>query len=200
MNHDLNNDQTILKNRFSVWLYLPFFLMAILVGVVWVKYDKTPLQFDQLSAGTLQSSSLTQRDIVLYFPLLAGEGWSTEQRTISGFESEHNEIQKALEELIKGPQREGRSVFPDTARIEGVYQDKQNNLFCDFVFEEESVNLGGINSEWAAIQSIIQTIQSNFDDIQTVQLLINHKENETFAGHIDISRPFRLIRVKEEIP
>ncbi|MGH9704148.1 MAG: hypothetical protein ACRD4K_12310, partial [Candidatus Acidiferrales bacterium] len=50
----------------------------------------------------------------------------------------------------------------------------------------------GIFSEQLAVQSIVQTLQSNVPSLRRLKILIHGQEAETLAGHVDLTGFFDL--------
>jgi hypothetical protein len=41
-----------------------------------------------------------------------------------------------------------------------------------------------------AVYAVVDTLTENFDDIRQVRFLVNSKEQQSLAGHLDFSRKF----------
>jgi germination protein M len=46
-------------------------------------------------------------------------------------------------------------------------------------------------NELFTVYTIVNTITTNLPDVQSVQLLIDGREVDTLAGHVDLRRPLR---------
>ena len=194
-------DQYNLKPASSsrVWIYLPFILVAIGCGLGWALLHQEPAErIAQFSDETIHSTRMHRREIHLYFPSDTSGDWITESREITGFDKERQEIVRSLASLLAGPDRNGRNIFADRVKVNGVYIDSEHTVYIDFSYLSESRNLGGIEMEIAAIESILKMIQANFPTIVAVQFLIDGSEAQTFADHIDIEKPFLFASEMED--
>jgi hypothetical protein len=50
---------------------------------------------------------------------------------------------------------------------------------------------GGSMNELFTVYTIVNVITTNFQDVQNVQLLIDGREVDTLAGHVDLRKPLR---------
>ncbi len=191
-------DIRIRNDRPSLWFYIPFVLAAVLLGILFVtmRDGGNPLSDATRLAGSIRqvSSGLgaTRREVFLYFPR-ADSDWVSQPTEIKGGESIRHEIRQCLELLLKGSPQLGVQLFGGSLLIDEIYIDSNRNVVIDFQTADQTVmNLGGIQRENLAIQSIIRTLAVNFPDLQTVRFLFNHKETLTFAGHISNDRSFEI--------
>jgi hypothetical protein len=48
---------------------------------------------------------------------------------------------------------------------------------------------GGTHAELLTVYSVVNTITTNLQGVQRVQLLVDGKEADSIAGHVDVRRP-----------
>jgi germination protein M len=97
---------------------------------------------------------------------------------------------KALEALFAGPP-EGSKLFavfsPDTKVLGLSIQNGLATVNLNRVATRINV---GSETEALAIASIVNTL-TKFPEIYQVKILIEGKETESLAGHVDLTKPFR---------
>lgn len=201
MESDTNTRDIRLKNDHpSIWFYLPFVLAAIVIGIVVVatrertSLENQSVQFIGGEGNGLSSlgNQFIQREIVVYYPK-SDSDWVSETFEIKGSESIRQEIRQCLELILNGSSRYAIALFSEDLDIDELFLDTSNNLVIDFqTVDQGIINLGGIQREMLAIQSIIRTLSVNFPTLQSVRFLFNHKEVKTFAGHIAADQVFSL--------
>lgn len=110
------------------------------------------------------------------------------QITVSSKASSEDIVKTAIEELIKGPQKEGH--YPTIPPETGILSVKKEDsiLYLDFSRELQTEHPGGSAGEILTIMSIVNTAAETAG-VEKVQILINGEKQETLAGHIDISTP-----------
>ncbi len=84
------------------------------------------------------------------------------------------------------------SAIPAGTTLRAFYVTERGDAFVDLSGEVSSKHPGGSFTELLTVYAIVNAVTANLPTIQRVQILIDGKEAETLAGHIDLRRP--LIR------
>jgi hypothetical protein len=72
-----------------------------------------------------------------------------------------------------------------------VYLSDQQELFVDLDATVRSKHRGGSTQELLTVYSLVNTLTVNLPTIAAVQILIDGREADTLAGHVDLRRPLR---------
>lgn len=105
-----------------------------------------------------------------------------EVRTVF-YDNEDEVVKETVKEFLKGPtEKTGARVFIGS-EINDVYAI-DSVAYVDF--KEETIRSEGTLSEALNIESIVRTLDG-LENIESVKILLNGEEAETFSGHIDIS-------------
>ena len=67
--------------------------------------------------------------------------------------------------------------------------DKNSDIYVDFSDELRKNFNGDASEERQIIAGLYKSIKANVPDFESLRILINGKEAESFGGHIDISVP-----------
>ncbi len=128
------------------------------------------------------------RIIDLYFSDADGRRLALEAREIPWGETAAT-VLWSVQELISGPGKRNLSAtIPGGVKVRSVFV-RDRIAYVDLTSAVSSNHPGGSWSELLTVYSLVNTITENFTEIDKVQLLIEGKESETLAGHIDINRP-----------
>ncbi len=121
-----------------------------------------------------------------------GAGRSVEERReIVVMEDAASRARRIMEELVAGPTgTDSDGTIPDGTRVISVFFDGTGQAFVDFSREFVDNHPGGSAGELFTIRSVVKTLALNFPDVERVSILVEGKELETIAGHIDASVPF----------
>jgi germination protein M len=120
-----------------------------------------------------------------------------ERREIVVPDDEASRAQRIMEELAAGPETDDAdSTIPPGTRVNSVFFDGTGGAFVDFSKELTENHPGGSAGELFTIRSIVQTLALNFPDVERVSILVDGREIETIAGHIDASEPFPVDQYK----
>ena len=165
--------RNLLKAFGNLWLAMS----CVLVVAGFARQDG----FAQVSRSTTVS---------LYFVDVEELKLVAERRTISRAASTVEQIKLTVTELVKGPKTDLISTIPEETEVREVFLDEKGCAYVDFSRAISRNHPGGTTGELVTISSIVSTLTANFpEEIQKVQILIDGKEAESIAGHIDISRP-----------
>jgi spore germination protein GerM len=83
------------------------------------------------------------------------------------------------------------STIPEGTALRGVYLSDQRELFVDLDETVRSKHRGGSTQELLTVYSLVNTLTVNLSTIAAVQILIDGREADTLAGHVDLRRPLR---------
>jgi len=81
------------------------------------------------------------------------------------------------------------SAIPQGAMLRALFVTAQGEAYVDFSPEFASAHPGGSTNELLTIYSVVNALTANLPGITSVQLLVNGKELDTLAGHVDLRRP-----------
>ena len=83
------------------------------------------------------------------------------------------------------------STIPEGTRLRGIFVSERNEAFVDLDAAVRDKHPGGSMNELFTVYTIVNAITTNLRDVQSVQLLIDGREVDTLAGHVDLRRPLR---------
>ena len=82
-------------------------------------------------------------------------------------------------------------TIPQGTQLRGLYISSKNEAFVDLDGTVRAKHPGGSMNELLTVYTIVNVITTNLPDVQSVQLLIDGREVDTLAGHVDLRRPLR---------
>lgn len=80
-------------------------------------------------------------------------------------------------------------VIPEGTTLRAFYVTDRGDAFVDFGPEIVRAHPGGTLNELLTVYSIVNAVTANLPAVQRVQLLVEGKEIDAIAGHVDIRRP-----------
>ena len=81
------------------------------------------------------------------------------------------------------------SAIPAGTTLRALFVTDRGEAFVDLSREVSAAHPGGTVSELLTIYTIVNALTENLPAITAVQLLVDGKEVDTLAGHIDLRRP-----------
>jgi hypothetical protein len=80
-------------------------------------------------------------------------------------------------------------VVPKGTKLRAFYVTERGDAFVDLSGDVVSAHPGGSMTELLTVYAIVNAVTTNLPAIQRVQLLVEGKEVDTIAGHVDVRRP-----------
>lgn len=81
------------------------------------------------------------------------------------------------------------SAIPAGTTVRAVYVTAKSEAFVDLSREIISGHPGGSLNETLTVFAIVNAVTVNLPDVAGVQILIDGKETDTLAGHLDLRHP-----------
>src|SRR5262245_33575116 len=82
-------------------------------------------------------------------------------------------------------------TVPAGSKLRGLYVSERNEAFVDLDPAVRDNHPGGSMNELFTVYTIVNALTTNLPELQSVQLLIDGREVDTLAGHVDLRRPLR---------
>jgi spore germination protein GerM len=82
-------------------------------------------------------------------------------------------------------------TIPEGTALRGVYVSDQQEVFVDLDATVRIKHGGGSMQELLTVYSLVNTLLVNLPTASAVQILIEGREADTLAGHVDLRRPLR---------
>jgi len=90
--------------------------------------------------------------------------------------------------LLQPPSVPFLSVVPPGTSLKGFYLSPEGVAFVDLSAEAGRAHVGALD-EIFIVYSIVNTLTDNLPAITAVQLLVDGRQVDTLAGHVDVRRP-----------
>jgi spore germination protein GerM len=81
------------------------------------------------------------------------------------------------------------SAVPSGTSLRTMFITAQGEAYVDLSAEFANAHPGGSMNELLSVYAIVNALTINLPAVSAVQLLVNGKEVDTLAGHIDLRRP-----------
>jgi hypothetical protein len=73
--------------------------------------------------------------------------------------------------------------------VRAVFLAGRGEAYVDLSIEAATAHSGGSLNEALAVFAIVNSLTANLADVTAVQILIDGKEVDTLAGHVDLRQP-----------
>ncbi len=150
--------------------------------------DEAPVAAPSEEAAAV-SGLPNQVEVTLYFLAADGEMLAPERRRIFRTATVTDRARQTVQALLDGPEGPLMRSVPPGAQLHEIFIASDGTAFVDLGPEFRFAIEAGSSDAVFAIYSIVNTLASNFDEIQRVKILIDGDEAEDVGGHLDLSRP-----------
>lgn len=166
------------------------------VALWWVLFVALPqwtrrAPADPASTTVPDPAAAEQRKITatLFYVSEDGMALIPVQREVPFGEPVVEQARHLVEAQLADPPEPLVSAVPSGTRLRAVYLTEQGDLFVDLSAEVTSNHPGGALDELFTVYTFVNALTVSLPAIQRVQLLVDGKEADTLAGHVDLRHP-----------
>lgn len=104
--------------------------------------------------------------------------------------------------LLQPPPAPYVPVIPAGTTLKAFYLTSNGDAFVDLSADVSARHPGGTHAELLTVYSLVNTITTNLQGVQRVQILVDGNEADSVAGHVDVRRPLErdMAYVRQEPP
>jgi hypothetical protein len=194
-------DRRMGQNRLLLGVVVIIFAVAAAAGVyVWslMRSPGVPQNAEVPAQHVLAQPLRTEETlmITLYFPsdgMLAPASVAVKRQPDG--QSQAREI---LAAMLEDPRTAQTALLKDV-RLREIYLDAAGTAYVDLATAPQKEIRASAWEELTAIYAIVNTLMQNIEEIKHIRILLDGREVQTLAGHIDLTRTFgkRMDLVKQ---
>ena len=94
-----------------------------------------------------------------------------------------------VEAQLEAPPKGFASAIPAGVKVRSLFLGTRGEAYVDLSPEVATGHRGGSLDEALAVFAIVNAVTSNLPDVKAVQILVDGKEVDSLAGHIDLREP-----------
>jgi len=164
-----------------------FTLTAIVTIAVRQRTGRQPSQ----SVAAPASAPVPGRKIKarLYYVSMDGTKLTGVDREVAYADGAQAQAQAIVRAQLESVAEPLVSAIPHGTTLRALYLNEKGEAYVDVSREASSAHTGGTRDELLTIYSIVNALTSNLPAVTSVQLLVDGKEVDTLAGHIDLRKP-----------
>ena len=184
-------------SRRQLALFAGIAVVAIAGG--WVLFVGLPRWYaprpaEQPAAGTSSgTAAAAERKITATLYYVSEDGMSLvgAQREVAFGDPIVEQARRIVEaQLVEAPEPLASAV-PQGTTLRAVYISERGDAFVDLTGEVTSRHTGGALDELFTVYAIVNALTINLPAITRVQILVDGKEVDTLAGHVDLRHPLQ---------
>lgn len=125
----------------------------------------------------------------LYFIAEDGMSLVGVQREVPFEEPVAEQARRIVEAQLGAPPDPLARAVPDGTSVRGLYLTDRGDAFVDLSDEARVRHRGGALDELFTVYAIVNAVTVNLPAVARVQILVNGREVDTLAGHVDLRHP-----------
>lgn len=176
----------------------PVAVLAIVVGlaaVVWLVVGgarRQPPSADPsvpAASGGAQPGPERKINVTLFY--VAGDGLALvgASREIAFGEPIAEQARHIIEAQLGAAPEPLLSAVPEGTSLKAVFVSEQGDAFVDLSGDVTAKHTGGVLDELFTVYAIVNALTVNLPAVTRVQILIDGREVDTLAGHVDLRHP-----------
>jgi hypothetical protein len=171
-------------------------IVAALAGV-WIVFSVAPRwrggNAPAAAPATSSAAPAGERKIkaTLYYVSEDGLALVGVEREVPFGEPVVEQARRLVEAQLAAPPAPMASAIPAGTTLRALFLSERGDAFVDLSPEVTTKHPGGALDEIFTVYAIVDALTVNLPAITRVQILINGKEADTLAGHVDIRHPLQ---------
>jgi spore germination protein GerM len=125
----------------------------------------------------------------LFYVAEDGAGLVSTERDVPFAEETVAQARQILEAQLAAPSEPLVSAVPPGTTLRALFVTERGEAFVDLSREVVSGHTGGSMNEALTIYTLVNALAANLPAITTVQILVDGRQVDTLAGHLDLRRP-----------
>ncbi|MGE3840179.1 MAG: GerMN domain-containing protein, partial [Vicinamibacterales bacterium] len=152
----------------------------------WLNASDVPPTTTAQSAPTVTERKIRAR---LFYVTEDGTQLAGLEREVPFAEGAENQARAILEEQFKPAPVPFANALPPTTTVRAVFLTDRQEAYVDLSGDAATQHTGGSLDELFSVYSVVNALTVNLPAIERVQILVDGKEVDSLAGHVDLRRP-----------
>lgn len=143
------------------------------------------------AAGATEGETSARRiPVRLFYVAENGGSLMSVERDVLFAEDPVEQAREIVRAQIEAPESSLVAAVPAGTSLRALFLTERGEAFVDLSQEVSTGHSGGSNAELLTIYAIVHALTTNLPAITAVQILVDGREVDTLAGHVNLRRPF----------
>jgi len=169
-------------------------LVAIALG--WVLFAALPRRYgatptNTVSAAPAAAPAPAGRKIKarLFYVADDGQHLTSVEREVAYGEGAVAQAREIVAAQVAATAEPLVSPIPAGTNVRALFITERGDAYVDLSSEVSAAHPGGTTMELLTVYAIVDALTENLPAVHAVQILVDGKEQDTLAGHVDLHRP-----------
>lgn len=141
------------------------------------------------STGTAQPEAARRITATLFYISEDGMRLVGAKREVPYGATPAEQARRIIEEALKPAPAPYATAIPPGTKLRSLFVTARGQAYVDLSREISDAHTGGSLDELFTVYAIVNALTVNLPAISAVQILVDGKEVDTLAGHVDLRRP-----------
>jgi spore germination protein GerM len=174
---------------FGLYIALAVVLVAglitlLVLGPRWL--TTVPEEDGASPAATVDARKIRAR---LFYVDEQGTGLTGVEQEVLYGEGTAEQARRIIEAQIAPAPDTRVSAIPSGTKLRTVFFTKAGEVYVDLSADVQTNHPGGTTYETLTVYTLVSALTANLPAVTCVQILVDGKEVDTLAGHLDLRRP-----------
>jgi hypothetical protein len=172
-------------------------ILALALGGAWVLFIGLPRWYGPKAIGTAPAASPLPHEperkikATLFFVSEDGMSLIGVEREVPFGEPVVEQARRIVEAQLGGAPAPLAAAVPAGTTLRSLFITDKGDAFVDLNRDVSAKHTGGSLDELFTVYAIVDSLTVNLPAVSRVQILIDGKEADTIAGHVDIRHPLQ---------
>jgi spore germination protein GerM len=144
---------------------------------------------EQTAPETTEAAEARKIRARLFYVNEHGTGLTAVEREVLYGDSTAEQARRIIESQIAPPPESMVSAIPPDTKLRTIFFTKAGEIYVDLSADVQTNHPGGTTNETLTVYSLVSALTSNLPAVTSVQILVEGREVDTLAGHLDLRRP-----------
>jgi spore germination protein GerM len=164
--------------------------VAIIVTVaVWRRPSRRPPAASAVVPAAAPAAPGRKIKARLYYLSMDGTTLTAVEREVAYGDGAAAQAQEIVHAQLAPATAPLVSAIPPGTTLRALYLNAKGEAYVDLSKEVSTAHTGGSQDELLTIYTIVNALTANLPAVVSVQILVDGKEVDTLAGHIDLRKP-----------
>jgi spore germination protein GerM len=173
-------------------------LIVAALAAVWAVFSVAPRWYGSRPATTTlepppAATNAPERKIkaTLYYVSEDGLTLVGSEREVPFVDQIDGQARRIVEAQLSEPPAPLASAIPAGTTLRSLFMTERGDAFVDLSADVTTKHPGGALNELFTVYAVVNALTVNLPSIARVQILVNGKEADTLAGHVDLRHPLQ---------
>jgi spore germination protein GerM len=171
-------------------------IATLTIAAGWLLFVGLPRWYGdrtRTETATPAAPAAAERKITATLYFISEDGMSLVgvQREVPFGETAEEQARRILEAQLGRAPQPLSSAIPESTTLASLFLSDKGHAFVDLSADARARHTGGALDELFTIYAIVNALTVNLPAITRVQILVEGKEVDTLAGHVDLRHPLQ---------